>query len=142
MVNEKTVRGTNFTCVPAGPKEGWTEFRLEPPDVPRPAKGKMFLRNLLGSAGMEMSLNVVQPGKGSLFLPGERRSLRHRRRPGPVSRGRRVHRRGGRLDPSHHPGSVTSLAEQFGCASVLPLHPVSGRQRDPGRHPRRTRGRR
>ena len=53
MLNEKTVRGTNFTCVHAGPKEGWTDFRLEPPDVPRPAKGKMFLRNFLGSAGME-----------------------------------------------------------------------------------------
>ena len=55
MLNDKTVRGTNFTCVHAGPKEEWTEFRLEPPDVPRPAKGKTFLRNLLGSAGLEMS---------------------------------------------------------------------------------------
>jgi mannose-6-phosphate isomerase-like protein (cupin superfamily) len=68
MLNDKTVRGTNFTCVHAGPKEAWTEFRLEPPDVPRPAKGKMFLRNLLGSAGLEMSLNVVPPGKGIPFL--------------------------------------------------------------------------
>ena len=68
MLNDKKVRGTNFTCVHAGPKEGWTEFRLEPPDVPRPAKGKMFLRNLLGSAGLEMSLNAVPPGKGIPFL--------------------------------------------------------------------------
>ncbi len=35
----------------------------ELPDVPMPAKGKMFLRNLLGSAGLEMSLNVVPPGR-------------------------------------------------------------------------------
>ena len=28
MLNEKTVRGTNFTCFHAGPMEGWTQFRL------------------------------------------------------------------------------------------------------------------
>jgi mannose-6-phosphate isomerase-like protein (cupin superfamily) len=68
MVNDKTVRGTNFSCVHAGPMEDWTEFRLEPPDVPMPARGKLFLRNLLESSGLEMSLNVVPPGKGIPFL--------------------------------------------------------------------------
>ena len=38
MLNDKTVRGTNFTCFHAGPKEGWAQFRLEPPDVPVPAR--------------------------------------------------------------------------------------------------------
>lgn len=68
MLNTKTVRGTNFTCLHAGPKEDWTEFLLEPPNVPLPTKGKTFLRNLLGSAGLEMSLNAVPPGKGIPFL--------------------------------------------------------------------------
>src|ERR1700751_956994 len=68
MLNDKTVWGTNFTCVHAGPKEGWTQFRLEPPDVPMPTRGKLFLRSLLGSAALEMSLNVVPPGKGMPFL--------------------------------------------------------------------------
>ena len=68
MLNDKAVRGSNFTCVHAGPMEGWAQFRLEPPDVPLPARGKLFLRNLLGSAGLEMSLNVVPPGKGMPFL--------------------------------------------------------------------------
>ena len=68
MLNDKTVRCKNFTCVHAGPKEGWTDFRLEPPDVPLPARGKLFLRNLLGSAGLEMSLNAVPPGKIIPFL--------------------------------------------------------------------------
>ena len=68
MLNDKTVRGTNFNCFHAGPKEAWTQFSLEPPDVPRSAKGKLFLRNLLGSAGLEMSLNVVPPGKAIPFL--------------------------------------------------------------------------
>ncbi len=68
MTRERTVRGSNFTCFHAGPKESWSEFRLGPPDVPLPARGKLFLRGLLGSAGLEMSLNVVPPGKGILFL--------------------------------------------------------------------------
>jgi ferredoxin len=37
-------------------------------DVSMPARGKLFLRNLLGSARLEMSVNVVSPGKGISFL--------------------------------------------------------------------------
>ena len=36
-MDDKTVRGANLTCFDAGPKEGWTQYRLEPPEVPRPA---------------------------------------------------------------------------------------------------------
>jgi mannose-6-phosphate isomerase-like protein (cupin superfamily) len=36
--------------------------------VPLSARGKLFLRSLLGSAGLEMSLNVVPPGKAIPFL--------------------------------------------------------------------------
>ena len=68
MRNDQTVRGTHFTCFHAGPKEAWGQFRLEPPAVPMPAKGKLFLRSLLETAGLEMSLNVVPPGKGIPFL--------------------------------------------------------------------------
>ena len=68
MLHDKTVQGTNFAGVHAGPKEEWTAFRLEPPDVPMPTRGKLFLRNLLGSAGLEMSLNVLPAGKGMPFL--------------------------------------------------------------------------
>jgi hypothetical protein len=68
MPNERTARATNFTCFHAGPMEGWAQFRPGPPDVPVPTRGKLFLRNLLGSAGLEMSLNVVPPGKGIPFL--------------------------------------------------------------------------
>ena len=68
MLDDKMARGTHFTCVHAGPMEGWAQFRLEPPDVPLPARGKLFLRNLLGSAGLEMSLNIVPSGKGISFL--------------------------------------------------------------------------
>ncbi len=68
MLNDRTVRGAHFTCFHAGPMEGRTQFRLEPPDVPLPARGKLFLRSLVGSAGLETSLNVVPPGKGIPFL--------------------------------------------------------------------------
>jgi mannose-6-phosphate isomerase-like protein (cupin superfamily) len=61
-------RGNNFTCFHAGPKEEWTQFRMEPPEIPIPAEGKLFLRKLLGSAGLETSLNVVPPGKAIPFL--------------------------------------------------------------------------
>jgi hypothetical protein len=36
MTSKKSVHGTNFTCFNAGPKEDWTQFRLEPPEVPMP----------------------------------------------------------------------------------------------------------
>jgi mannose-6-phosphate isomerase-like protein (cupin superfamily) len=68
MLNDKTVRGINFTCFHAGLMEGWTQYQLDPPDVPRSTRGNLFLRSLLGSAGLEMSLNVVPPGKGMPFL--------------------------------------------------------------------------
>jgi mannose-6-phosphate isomerase-like protein (cupin superfamily) len=74
MRYDQMVRGGNFTCVHAGPMGGWSGFRLEPPEVPVPVRGKLFLRNLLGSAGLEMSLNVVPPGKGIPFLHRHRQN--------------------------------------------------------------------
>jgi mannose-6-phosphate isomerase-like protein (cupin superfamily) len=68
MANDQTVRGAHFTCFHAGPKESWAQFRLEPPQVPRATSGKLFLQDLLGSAGLEVSLNVVPPGKGMPLL--------------------------------------------------------------------------
>ena len=74
MLNDKTLRGTNFTCFHAGPMDGWAQFRLEPPNAPVQMQGKLFLRNLLGSAGLEMSLNVVPPGHGMPFLHKHRQN--------------------------------------------------------------------
>jgi mannose-6-phosphate isomerase-like protein (cupin superfamily) len=68
MLNDQMMRGANFTCFHAGSKETWSQYELEPPAVPRPAKGKLFLRQLLNTAGLEMSVNVVPPGKGIPFL--------------------------------------------------------------------------
>jgi mannose-6-phosphate isomerase-like protein (cupin superfamily) len=68
MQSERTVCGANFTVYHAGPLAEWIQFRLDPPGVPVPYKGKLFLQELLGSAGLEISLNVVPPGKGMPFL--------------------------------------------------------------------------
>jgi mannose-6-phosphate isomerase-like protein (cupin superfamily) len=68
MLNERTIRGDNFTCFHAGPREQWVQFQLEPPEVPLAARGKLFFGKLLGSKGLEISLNVVPPGKGVPFL--------------------------------------------------------------------------
>jgi mannose-6-phosphate isomerase-like protein (cupin superfamily) len=68
MTDAKTIRRPNFTCFHAGPKEDWIGFRLGPPDTPLPTRGKLFLQELLGSAGLEVSLNAVPPGKGIPFL--------------------------------------------------------------------------
>jgi len=74
MGTEKNLRGANFTCFHAGPMKEWTQYRLEPPVVPMPTKGKFFLRDLLGSTGVEVSLNVVPPGKGIPFLHRHRQN--------------------------------------------------------------------
>jgi mannose-6-phosphate isomerase-like protein (cupin superfamily) len=74
MLNERSVHGDNVTIFHAGPMAEWTLFRLDPPDVPLPAKGKLFLRNLLGSAGLEITLNVLPPGKAIPFLHRHQRN--------------------------------------------------------------------
>lgn len=68
MDRQTTVQGANFSCLHAGAKEEWAQFHMEPPDVPSPTRGKLFLKKLLGFSGLEVSLNVVQPGKGMPFL--------------------------------------------------------------------------
>jgi mannose-6-phosphate isomerase-like protein (cupin superfamily) len=67
-MQNNTVRRENYTCVHAGPMAEWEKFQLEPPLVPRPAKGKKFLQELLGSTGLEMSLNSFPPGKAMPFF--------------------------------------------------------------------------
>ena len=74
MSNDPTVQGSHFTCFHAGPKEEWAQYRLEPPNAPVPMQGQLFLRHLLGSAALEMSLNVVPPGQGMPFLHKHRQN--------------------------------------------------------------------
>lgn len=68
MNDERIVKGTNFTGFHAGPKAEWKQYRLERPEVPIATRGKLFLRKYLDSQGLEISLNVIPPGKGIPFL--------------------------------------------------------------------------
>ena len=56
MLNDKTLRGTHFTCFHAGPMEGWAQFRLEPPPpgfAPQCLDGRGFLRALPHRTGTD-----------------------------------------------------------------------------------------
>jgi mannose-6-phosphate isomerase-like protein (cupin superfamily) len=68
MTEQRSIERSNFTCFHAGAKEAWSQFRLDPPSVPAPVRGKLFLQDLLGSPGLEISLNAIPPGKGIPFL--------------------------------------------------------------------------
>jgi mannose-6-phosphate isomerase-like protein (cupin superfamily) len=68
MTETQVIHGANFNGFHAGAKETWAEFQLERPVVPVRAKGKFFLRDLLNSKVLELSLNVLQPGKEFPFL--------------------------------------------------------------------------
>ena len=72
MRNTKTVRGTHFACVHAGPKEGWMQFRLEPPDVPLPARGKLFLRDLLPEDELDINQSFQFLLRGLLLFERQR----------------------------------------------------------------------
>jgi mannose-6-phosphate isomerase-like protein (cupin superfamily) len=60
--------GPHFTCFQAGPSDAWGHFAVKPPVVPYAVKGKLFLKELLKSSGLEISLNAVGPGDGIPFL--------------------------------------------------------------------------
>jgi hypothetical protein len=97
MLNDKTVRGSNFTCFHAGPKEGRAQFRPEPPDAPPPARGKLFLRSLLGSARVD----------GGRHLDGHEPAIDHHRMSRDIGGGVRTQpddrlgHLGGRPPPPH-----------------------------------------
>ena len=125
MLNDKTVRGTNFTC--STPAEGgWTSSAWSRPTC-RCRPGASCSCGTAGSAGLEMSLNVVRPardpflhrhrendevyvvvgGRGQFLVDGECIDVAE----GSVLRSARQR---------HGPGGTTRRA------AVLPLPPVPG----------------
>jgi mannose-6-phosphate isomerase-like protein (cupin superfamily) len=71
MTNEKMIRGANFAGFHAGPKNGWAKYGIEPPDVPRPAKGNLFLRQFLHKLQENDEVYVVVGGRGQFLVDGE-----------------------------------------------------------------------
>ena len=68
MNEPNIVKGANFTCSHAGAKETWQNYHTERPNSPAPLRGKLFLKKILETGGLEMSLTVFPPGGGYPFL--------------------------------------------------------------------------
>lgn len=55
-------RGENFHVTDIGPFADLQQHEFKHPASPKPAKGKVFLKEPLGMSGIEMSVNVFPPG--------------------------------------------------------------------------------
>lgn len=68
QATDRVRRGQGYDCFEAGPLESWGQFKLTPPETPLPVRGKYFLRPFLNSDGLEMSINVLPPGREMPFV--------------------------------------------------------------------------
>ena len=59
--NKTARKGTHFSVVDAGPCDKWPNYKVTLPGVELP--GKLFLKDLLGLTGCEISINSMQPGE-------------------------------------------------------------------------------
>ena len=67
-MTDKVTDGVNFSCAHLGPMSTWHNYRSDPPVTPVPARGKLFIKDLLGSTGLEMSINTLAPGRSMPFF--------------------------------------------------------------------------
>ncbi len=51
--------GANYTAAECGPAREWERYRDSHPAIPQAIPGKLFLRDLLGLSGCEISLNSL-----------------------------------------------------------------------------------
>ena len=63
-----TKTGNNFTVAHVGPLSDLTRYAITHPVLNRETPGKVFLQEVLGTTGLEMSLGVLPPGRGIPFL--------------------------------------------------------------------------
>lgn len=63
---DKVQQGTNFKAMQAG---NWAELMQYDTEIPggKRARGKLFLQEILGLSGLEISINVLPAGKGVPF---------------------------------------------------------------------------
>lgn len=55
-------KGTNFASFDAGSLDDLFQYDLQHPRLPRKVKGKLFLKEILGLTGMQVSLNRLPAG--------------------------------------------------------------------------------
>ena len=56
-----------MSCVEVGEPQQWMNYLFAHPLLPRPAKGKHFLKEALGLSGMEISINSLPAGVAMPF---------------------------------------------------------------------------
>jgi mannose-6-phosphate isomerase-like protein (cupin superfamily) len=66
-VDVKTLRGANFAAAHTGPFAQLDSYKLEVPALKRKVDGKLFLRELLGMTGMQISMNKLRAGASVPF---------------------------------------------------------------------------
>lgn len=54
--------GENFSCAHTGKMVELKDFKLKHPAVPREARGKLLIKDLIGLTGMQVSLNQLPAG--------------------------------------------------------------------------------
>lgn len=54
--------GTNFSAIDLGPLAKLDTYKLEVPALNREVRGKLFIRELLGMTGMQLSMNKLPGG--------------------------------------------------------------------------------
>lgn len=64
--NVKTLKGTNFSAIDVGPLNELDSYQLEVPAVNRKVRGKLFIKELLGLTGMQISMNKLP---ANAFVP-------------------------------------------------------------------------
>lgn len=57
----------NMSCIQVGEPQQWMDYLFAHPLLPRPAKGKHFLKEELGLSGMEISINSLPGGVAMPF---------------------------------------------------------------------------
>ena len=65
---EPPAQGRNYTLVRLGAAGGLRRYGVQHPLAPGPIMGKVFLKELLGLTGMEVSFGVLRPSAALPFL--------------------------------------------------------------------------
>jgi mannose-6-phosphate isomerase-like protein (cupin superfamily) len=60
--------GTHFSLLQTGTTQDWKQTRFQHPAFDRAVPGKFFLQEPLHLTGLEISLNVLPPGRGVPFF--------------------------------------------------------------------------
>ena len=66
-VEEKKIEGKNFSVFHAGKFHDLLNYELMHPRLNKKMRGKFLAKEELGLTGMQVSLNQLPPGKGTLF---------------------------------------------------------------------------